>query len=165
MKTLAVDGKKQKKATRQRKKSKLNEIRKQIEFYFSDANLSKNRFMKTLLDQSEYVPFTVLMTFNRLKEMSATQEEVVKSLTKSTMVEVSPDEQSLRRTTEIVIKEDADDYTIYIVSNTNTFFPHKSNNFKITSTGTNPPLLHNQNTQRTFRAIWRCLLCFITATS
>lgn len=124
MKTLAVDGKKQKKATRQRKKSKLNEIRKQIEFYFSDANLSKNRFMKTLLDQSEYVPFTVLMTFNRLKEMSATQEEVVKSLTKSTMVEVSPDEQSLRRTTEIVIKEDADDYTIYIVSNTNTFFSH-----------------------------------------
>lgn len=114
MKTLAIDGKKQKKASRQRKKSKLNDIRKQIEFYFSDANLSKNRYMKTLLDKSEYVLLTVLMTFNRLKEMGATQEEVVKSLSKSTMIEVSPDEQSIRRTTEIKIREDADDYTIYI---------------------------------------------------
>lgn len=40
---------------RQRKKRKINEIRQQMEFYFSDANLSKDRFLNQLVanDPSE----------------------------------------------------------------------------------------------------------------
>lgn len=118
MKPLPViDGKKQWKAPRQRKRFKLNNIRKQIEFYFSDANLSKNRFMKTLIDQSGYVLLNVIMTFNRLKEMKATKEDVIKSLTKSAIVKVSLDQHAIHRTTQIKIREDSDEYTIYIVSN------------------------------------------------
>lgn len=48
METQNVDPKQAKK-TRKRKKAKINEIRQQMEFYFSDANLSKDRFLNQLV--------------------------------------------------------------------------------------------------------------------
>lgn len=39
------------KKTRKRKKQMFNQIRQQIEFYFSDANLSKDRFLKKLMEK------------------------------------------------------------------------------------------------------------------
>lgn len=37
------------KKPRKRKKQMYNEIRQQMEFYFSDANLSKDRYLKKLI--------------------------------------------------------------------------------------------------------------------
>lgn len=45
------DGSGQKKSYRKRKKHYYNAIRAQMEFYFGDANLSKDRFLKQLLDK------------------------------------------------------------------------------------------------------------------
>lgn len=39
------------KKSRKRKKQLFNQIRQQIEFYFSDANLSKDRFLKKLMEK------------------------------------------------------------------------------------------------------------------
>lgn len=38
---------------RKRKKQFFNKIRKQMEFYFGDANLSKDRFLKKLLGEND----------------------------------------------------------------------------------------------------------------
>lgn len=49
--TEQVDDGDQKKSYRKRKKHYYNAIRAQMEFYFGDANLSKDRFLKQLLDK------------------------------------------------------------------------------------------------------------------
>ena len=50
------------KKPRKRKKQQYNEIRQQIEFYFSDASLSKDRFLKKLIseDPGLWLNFTSL---------------------------------------------------------------------------------------------------------
>lgn len=45
-----------KKSYRKRKKHFYNAIRQQMEFYFGDANLSKDRFLKQLIDQDPCKP-------------------------------------------------------------------------------------------------------------
>lgn len=40
-----------KKSYRKRKKHYFNAIRKQMEFYFGDANLTKDRFLRKLIDK------------------------------------------------------------------------------------------------------------------
>lgn len=45
-----------KKSYRKRKKHFYNAIRQQMEFYFGDANLSKDRFLKRLIDQDPCKP-------------------------------------------------------------------------------------------------------------
>lgn len=49
---------------RHRKKQKYNAIRKQMEFYFGDSNLTKNRFIKQLIDQDpcKYTEFVFHLT-------------------------------------------------------------------------------------------------------
>lgn len=55
------------KSLRHRKKQKFNVIRQQIEFYFGDSNLSKDRFLKKLIDedpcksQHTYFHFIILL--------------------------------------------------------------------------------------------------------
>lgn len=48
METQNIDPKQAKK-TRNRRKAKINEIRLQMEFYFSDSNLTKDRFLNQLV--------------------------------------------------------------------------------------------------------------------
>lgn len=56
METQNVEAKAAKRI-RKRKKQKINEIRQQMEFYFSDSNLSKDRFLNQLIsnDPSEWI--------------------------------------------------------------------------------------------------------------
>lgn len=49
--TEVSDEKDKKSAARHRKKKFYNEIRQQIEFYFGDANLSKDRFTRELIEK------------------------------------------------------------------------------------------------------------------
>lgn len=65
METQNVDPKPHKRI-RRRKKRKINEIRQQMEFYFSDANLSKDRYLKQLVanDPSKYKSWKFVMKEN-----------------------------------------------------------------------------------------------------
>jgi hypothetical protein len=47
-------------------------VKKQLEFYFSDANFRRDKFLreKANSDPDGYVPITVLLTFNRLKALT-----------------------------------------------------------------------------------------------
>lgn len=65
-------------------------IRKQVEYYFSDSNYAKDKFLvETAKKHPEgYVPIDVLMTFNRLKALTTDKALVAKACKSSTDVMV-----------------------------------------------------------------------------
>ncbi|KAJ3448796.1 lupus la protein [Anaeramoeba flamelloides] len=84
-------------------------IKDQIELYFSDSALSRDRFLKGLIEKNEegYVSFLDLLRFNRLREISEDIELIAKSLEKSETLELSEDKKSVRR--KVPLPEDFSD--------------------------------------------------------
>lgn len=84
-------------------------IIRQVEYYFSDANLHRDKFLSEQISKNEngWVPLSVLVTFKRLATLSTDLEEIVNALNKSDegLVEISEDKQSLRRHPERPIPE------------------------------------------------------------
>lgn len=99
---------------RHRKKNFYNSIRQQMEFYFGDANLTKDRFLMQLINENPYVPLHIFLEFNKMKKLVTKSEDLVKALEKSQLLELNEDKTSVRRITEIPTTRDADDRTIYV---------------------------------------------------
>ncbi|RDD37120.1 Lupus La protein [Trichoplax sp. H2] len=99
-------------------------IIKQIEFYFGDHNLPRDRFLQEkIVENNGWIPLSVLMTFNRLKSLSTDTDVIMAALKKSTnnVVEISEDGQSLQRSAanpiEIVTEDkrvDMKSRTVYV---------------------------------------------------
>ena len=53
-------------------------LKNQLEFYFSDSNIHKSKYLKSLIAQSEDggVPIEQVMSFNRIVAMNATKEDI-----------------------------------------------------------------------------------------
>ncbi|CAG2177502.1 unnamed protein product [Oppiella nova] len=89
-------------------------IIRQIEYYFSDINLSKDKFLKELIPKDDgWVTFEILLTFKRLNALSGDKEVIVKALRKSSsnLLEISECETKLRRNPEKPLPEINDEYT------------------------------------------------------
>ena len=57
-------------------------IIRQLEYYFGDANLAKDKFMKDQIAKDEgWVPLDVLLTFKRLKSLSEDKKVIVDAFT------------------------------------------------------------------------------------
>ncbi len=56
---------------RKRHKAAYKALMEQMEFYFSDANLSKSKFMTEKLEKSPWINLDVFLAFNKLREMLA----------------------------------------------------------------------------------------------
>jgi len=84
-------------------------IIRQVEYYFGDANLHRDKFLSEQISKNEngWVPLSVLVTFKRLETLTTDFEEIVSALNKSDdgLVEISEDKQSLRRHPERPIPE------------------------------------------------------------
>ena len=67
-------------------------VRAQVEYYFSDANLARDRFMREQIAAAPggggWVPLSLLLTFNRLKRTGIGEAELAEALATSTQVEV-----------------------------------------------------------------------------
>lgn len=76
-------------------------IIKQVEYYFGDKNLPRDKFLmqKIKEDEDGWVTLECLLTFNRLKSISGEAEVVAKALKKSEagLVEVHEDNTKVRR--------------------------------------------------------------------
>lgn len=85
----------------------LDAVRKQVEYYFSDSNLPRDKFLraKTEEDKEGYVDISVLTTFKRMQALGASVSNVVVALNGSELLSVSPDAQRVRRTTPLPEKE------------------------------------------------------------
>uniref|UniRef100_A0AAG5DM31 Lupus La protein n=1 Tax=Anopheles atroparvus TaxID=41427 RepID=A0AAG5DM31_ANOAO len=83
-------------------------IIRQLEYYFGDANLAKDKFLKDQITKDDgWVPLDVLLTFKRLKTLSEDKKVIVDAISKSEegLVEVSEDREKLRRHPERPLPE------------------------------------------------------------
>ncbi|XP_047984278.1 la-related protein 7 [Leguminivora glycinivorella] len=103
------------KRLRHRKKLLYDKILKQMEFYFSDANLTKDRFLGELVKTDPYVPIEVFLKFNKIRAMTQDVIDIAKAMKFSTILELSEDRQKIRRK-KPVEPYDAESRTVYVES-------------------------------------------------
>ncbi|WVY89030.1 hypothetical protein V8G54_037901 (chloroplast) [Vigna mungo] len=72
-----------------------NMILRQIEYYFSDANLVRDEFLRSKMDEQGWVPVTLIADFPRVKSLTTNVQLILDSMRTSTIVEVLGDK--LRR--------------------------------------------------------------------
>ncbi|KAL6255716.1 hypothetical protein P5V15_012959 [Pogonomyrmex californicus] len=99
---------------RLRKKALHASILKQMEFYFSNANLSKDRYLSGLLKESPYINLEVFTRCNKLRELTTDINRIAKALEGSTILKVSEDGTKVSRITPIEGKENVDECTVYV---------------------------------------------------
>lgn len=76
-------------------------ILKQVEFYFSDSNLPRDKFLKGLVDKDAdgWVEIATIASFARMKSLSTDNEVIVNAVKSSpTLLQVSEDGTKLKRT-------------------------------------------------------------------
>ncbi|EPZ31263.1 hypothetical protein O9G_000908 [Rozella allomycis CSF55] len=90
------------------------DIKEQLEFYFSDANMSKNRFIIDKMEENNgWLPVEILLTFNKLKSMECTPSHIRNAVLLSNLLELNPEGTCIRRIIPFQ-RINSDDRTIYI---------------------------------------------------
>ncbi|XP_052739347.1 la-related protein 7 [Bicyclus anynana] len=100
---------------RHRKKQLYENIMKQMEFYFSDANLSKDRFLGELVKNDPFVPLSEFLKFNKIRSLTQDVNDIAKAMKHSTFLELSDDKLKVKRRTPM-LPYDADSRTVYVES-------------------------------------------------
>jgi hypothetical protein len=96
-----------------------DKLRKQLEFYFSDSNFRRDKFMQEEAGkQAEgFIGIEVLLTFNRLKALLEGVDDqtagVVSALSGSEAIVVSEDGKSLRRKTPLPEVDNSAQRTVF----------------------------------------------------
>uniref|UniRef100_A0AAX7W403 La-related protein 7 n=1 Tax=Astatotilapia calliptera TaxID=8154 RepID=A0AAX7W403_ASTCA len=114
---LPSDKKEMEKKKRSRVKQLLSEVKKQVEFWFGDVNLSKDRFLKKLMEESDrgYVDISVLASFNRMKQLTTDTKLIARALKNSSVVELNLEGTKVRRQLPIgELPNDVDSRTVYV---------------------------------------------------
>lgn len=86
-------GEKTEKHEKKNKKVIYENVRKQLEFYFSDAALSKDRFLNKLIeaDPLGFVSLDVFLTFNKIKNFTDKLSDLVKAISSSAVLILNDD--------------------------------------------------------------------------
>ncbi|XP_071504606.1 uncharacterized protein [Diadema antillarum] len=71
-------------------------VKKQIEYYFSVANLVKDIFLRNKMDSEGYLPVSLIASFHRVKALTSDYSLITRALSDSTEVELSPDQTKIR---------------------------------------------------------------------
>ena len=91
-------------------------IKDQIEFYFSESNLRKDRFLQKEISKEKdgWVGLPVLLTFNKLKALTKDAKEVAEALKDSDLVEVSESGDKIRRSADLPADDTSKERTLYV---------------------------------------------------
>lgn len=98
-------------------KSEAAAIRRQVEFYFSDANLRRDEFLRKQLDDNEgSVALETLLTFNRLKALTTDAGELAAALRESAELVVNEEGTTVKRARKLALlgDEEALQRTVYV---------------------------------------------------
>ncbi|KAG9480234.1 hypothetical protein GDO78_011973 [Eleutherodactylus coqui] len=104
------------KKKRYRVKQLLADIAKQVDFWFGDVNLHKDRFLREQIEKSRdgYIDISLLASFNKMKKLTTDPKLIARALKDSSVVEINLDSTKLRRRLPLCEKpEDVDARTVY----------------------------------------------------
>ncbi|XP_014783177.1 la-related protein 7 [Octopus bimaculoides] len=106
----------EKKPAKKRVKALCVKIKEQMEFYFSNSNLHKDRFFKKQIDKDKdgYIDLSLFLTFNRIKSLTEDLAVMRKALSTSSMLQLSENQNSVRRVTPYTEPKDVDERTVYV---------------------------------------------------
>jgi len=91
--------------------STIEKILKQVEYYFGDINLPRDKFLQEELKKdSGWVPISTLLTFNRLRSVTTDPNEIATSLRTSSLLDVSEDNTKIKRKQEAPLPDDTLEY-------------------------------------------------------
>lgn len=89
----------------------LEKIKKQVEFYFGDVNMQKDKFLIEQTKLSEgWIPMDVMLKFKALVALSEDSVTIVKALESSELVETSEDKTKIRRSLDHPLPVYDDEY-------------------------------------------------------
>lgn len=73
-------------------------LREQLEFYFSDANLEKDKAFREEIEKNgdRYVPVTFILNCNRIKQMEATADDILEAANRSKYLDADMGRQMVR---------------------------------------------------------------------
>ena len=93
-----------------------DKLKKQVEFYFSDSNFRVDKFLKAKVaeDSDGYVALSVLLTFNRVKSMTSSVEEIAAAIENSDQLDLSTDRTCVRRAKPLPSEDDSFARSVYI---------------------------------------------------
>jgi len=77
----------------------LETVRKQVDFYFSDANLRRDSWMRQTIEEGKgFVPLSAILNFNRIKALRCRYiTQLVQAVRKSDMLVLSEDKTRVQR--------------------------------------------------------------------
>ncbi|XP_053201426.1 lupus La protein homolog A-like [Panonychus citri] len=88
-------------------------IANQIKYYFSDFNLTRDKFMQEQLVKNDgWIPLSVLLTFKKLAAITEEPDTVVKAIksTNSDFIEIDEEGTKIRRSSKFPLPEKTDEY-------------------------------------------------------
>lgn len=98
-----------------------DKIIRQVEYYFGDVNMNKDKFLQEEVKKDEgWVALETLIKFNRLKALSTDIDEILKSLKESTsgLLEINETDKKVRRSIQKPLPENAPEFEITLKKNT-----------------------------------------------
>nr|BAE87696.1 unnamed protein product [Macaca fascicularis] len=105
------------KKKRSRVKQVLADIAKQVDFWFGDANLHKDRFLREQIEKSRdgYVDISLLVSFNKMKKLTTDGKLIARALRSSAVVELDLEGTRIRRKKPLGERpKDEDERTVYV---------------------------------------------------
>ncbi|VDD96074.1 unnamed protein product [Enterobius vermicularis] len=72
------------------------QLRKQLEYYFSRENLMTDRFLRSQMDNDSYVPIQIIADFPRVKQLTNNYDLIVQVLRESPRVQVDEKGERVR---------------------------------------------------------------------
>ncbi|XP_036857062.2 la-related protein 7 isoform X2 [Manis javanica] len=118
MEEESTDKKKEvEKKKRSRVKQVLADIAKQVDFWFGDANLHKDRFLREHIEKSRdgYVDISLLVSFNKMKKLTTDGKLIARALKSSAVVELDLEGTRIRRKKPLGERpKDEDERTVYV---------------------------------------------------
>lgn len=110
-------GQKEKKKGRKRVKAIHAKIKEQMEFYFSDSNLHKDRFLKKAIDATTdgYIELSTFLKFNRIRALTEEVKVIADAIAyKSELLQINEDRTKVKRIKPLSELKDVDQRTVYV---------------------------------------------------
>ncbi|NXX79578.1 LARP7 protein, partial [Urocolius indicus] len=109
--------KEREKKKRSRVKQVLADIAKQVDFWFGDVNLHKDRFLREQIEKSRdgYVDISLLVSFNKMKKLTTDGKLIARAVKGSSVVELDLEGTRIRRRQPLGERpKDVDSRTVYV---------------------------------------------------